>query len=72
VALARRDARGAAAHLEATREDRARSLGLSAHALARLRTLEAALEAAPSPRSPRAGARPRRPRRTTMPYLLVE
>jgi hypothetical protein len=52
VALARRDARGAAAHLEATREDRGRPLGLSARALARLADLETALEALPQPTQP--------------------
>jgi DNA-binding SARP family transcriptional activator len=48
VALARHDRRSAEAHLAATREDRDRPLGLSARALARLATLEAALDRLPA------------------------
>jgi hypothetical protein len=52
VALARRDARAATAHLQAMREDRERPLGLSARALDRLAALEAAIEAFAPPPSP--------------------
>jgi DNA-binding SARP family transcriptional activator len=61
IALARQDRRAAAAHLEATREDRDRPLGLSARALERLRALETALEALP----PSPGATRRRARATS-------
>jgi hypothetical protein len=47
IALTRQDRAAAAAHLEATRGDRDRPLGLSARALARLRALETALEGLP-------------------------